>query len=95
MATHAEPDILTVEEAAEYLRVSPSTVRRMARTGLLPGVRIGRQWRFSRRQLLEWVEEAAIPEEMVELGMAEAIGERLSERNELFSWEETKERLGL
>jgi len=37
---------LTSTEVAEYLRVSPTTVRRMARRGKLRSYRIGKQYRF-------------------------------------------------
>jgi excisionase family DNA binding protein len=41
--------ILTVREVAEFLRVSPDTVRRFLRQGALPGRKIGpRQWRIRR-----------------------------------------------
>lgn len=38
--------LATVEEVADALRVSPATVRRQAKSGAIPGVRVGRQWRF-------------------------------------------------
>ena len=41
----------TVEEVAQYLRLDPDTVRVMARRGRLPGVRVGRVWRFSKERL--------------------------------------------
>ena len=41
----AEP-LWTVEEVASYLRLSPTTVRAMARRGDLPGRKVGRVWRF-------------------------------------------------
>ncbi len=50
-----EPEILNPQEAAEFLRVSLLTVQRQARAGRLPGRRIGKQWRFSRTVLLEWL----------------------------------------
>ena len=37
----------TVEEVASYLRLSPTTVRAMARRGELPGRKVGRVWRFA------------------------------------------------
>ncbi len=49
------PEILNSREAAEFLRVSPETVIREARGGRLPGRRIGKEWRFSRNALLEWL----------------------------------------
>lgn len=52
----ALPEVLTAAEAAELLRVSLRTVYRMCRTGEIPHRRIGESLRFSRRQLLEWLE---------------------------------------
>jgi excisionase family DNA binding protein len=37
--------LLTVAEAAERLRVHPTTVRRLLHQGRLPGVRVGSVWR--------------------------------------------------
>ena len=36
---------LTVDEAADQLRVHPATIRRMIKGGKLPAVRVGRLWR--------------------------------------------------
>ena len=44
-------EILTAEQAAEYLQLDPETVRRAARRGELPGARIGRRWRFRKQDL--------------------------------------------
>lgn len=44
-------DVLTAEEVAEYLRIHPYTVRRLARDGKLPGFKIGGQWRFRKESL--------------------------------------------
>lgn len=55
MAKYDEPEILTPQEAAEFLRVPLLTVQRQAKAGRLPGRRVGKEWRFSRTMLLEWV----------------------------------------
>jgi excisionase family DNA binding protein len=70
--TESSHDVLTLKEAAAYLRLRERTVLAAARKGAIPAAKIGREWRFSRRQLLEWLEEAAIPEELVEQGMIQA-----------------------
>ena len=44
-------DIVTAEEVAEYLRIHPYTVRRLARTEKLPGFKVGGQWRFNKNEL--------------------------------------------
>lgn len=43
--------LLTAEETAEFLRMHPSTVRRLLRQGKLPGSRIGRDWRVPAHSL--------------------------------------------
>jgi excisionase family DNA binding protein len=50
--------VLTLEEAAAYLRVHPSTVYRLLRSHQLPGFRIGRDWRFNQDSIDRWVVEA-------------------------------------
>jgi len=47
---------LTTEEVLSYLKITPRTIYRLIRTGELPAVRIGRQWRFRRADLDRWVE---------------------------------------
>ena len=42
-------------EAAQYLRISPRTLTRMARRGEIPSIQIGRLWRFRRADLDEWL----------------------------------------
>lgn len=50
-----ETDIMTLDEAAEYLRVHPRTLRMKASQGKIPGAKIGRVWRFHRQQLERWL----------------------------------------
>ena len=59
-------EILTVEQAAEYLQLDPETVRRAARRGELPGARIGRRWRFRKEDLDALFVEAVIDRELAE-----------------------------
>ena len=47
-------DILTAEEVANYFRIHPYTVKRLAREGKLPGFKIGGQWRFEQNVLEKW-----------------------------------------
>lgn len=44
--------MLTAEEAASLLKVSTKTLLRLARSGDLPGQKVGRAWRFVRGDLL-------------------------------------------
>ncbi len=45
--------LLTVEELATLLRVNPWTVRRLIKTGQIPGVRLGGRLYVSRRAFEE------------------------------------------
>ena len=49
------PEILTMDQAAEFLQVSRRTIQRMVKAGEIPGRQVGNQWRFEREQLREWV----------------------------------------
>ena len=51
----AGPEVLTLQEAASLLRVSPKDVEQLARQQRVPGRRIGTQWRFSRTALVAWL----------------------------------------
>ncbi len=48
-------EFLTTDEVLGYLRVNARTVYRLIRTGELPAVRVGRQWRIRRRDLDSWL----------------------------------------
>lgn len=60
----AEPTtaVLTLAEAADLLRVEPQQLLELARSGGVPGRRIGVEWRFSRAGLLSWLAGAPHPE---------------------------------
>lgn len=47
------PEVLTTEEAAALLRVSPDVLLRLSREGQVPGARLGGRWRYSRSLLEE------------------------------------------
>lgn len=50
-------EILTVDEAATFLRVSSSSIYKLAQEGKIPCRKAGRQWRFSRAALIRWIEQ--------------------------------------
>lgn len=49
--------VFTLDEAAQFLRVAPAEVERSALDGALPGRRIGREWRFSKIALIQWLNQ--------------------------------------
>jgi len=48
-------EILTPSQVAELLRIHVKTVYRLANEGTIPGNRIGRSWRFRKRDILNLV----------------------------------------
>ena len=49
------PDVLTLAEAAQHLRVTEKDVEELATQGTIPGRCIKQQWRFLRAALDEWL----------------------------------------
>lgn len=48
-------EIMTIEEVAEYLRVSERTIYDWAQKGELPGGKLGTTWRFKRDEIEKWL----------------------------------------
>lgn len=57
MATNFPNDevFLTTEEVLEYLQVNLRTIYRLIKAGRIPAVRVGRQWRFRKRDIDAWL----------------------------------------
>ncbi|MFP4564832.1 MAG: helix-turn-helix domain-containing protein, partial [Spirochaetia bacterium] len=51
-----ESEILTLEEVAQYLRVSERTVYDWAQRGEIPAGKLGTSWRFKRSEIEAWVD---------------------------------------
>ena len=49
------PEVLTLEEAAAFLRLSESTLKQQAEAGVLPGKYLEDQWRFSKQGIVQWL----------------------------------------
>lgn len=95
-----DAEVLSTDQAAELLSMHPKTLLRHARKGTIPAARIGRRWKFSKRQLLEWLEEGGERyEALVDQGLLEATEETMADvaagREKLVPWAEAKKRLGL
>jgi len=63
--------ILTAEEAAEYLRMALSTLYRYMRKGQVPCFKVGNQWRFKRSVLDEWMEKMSMLDIGLRIGSAD------------------------
>ena len=53
--TEKQPEVMTAEELAGFLRVPEATVRQYAGRFSIPGRQIGQEWRFWRVALQEWL----------------------------------------
>lgn len=62
MRSENYPEILLVEEVAEYLRVNKQTIYNLLRQGQLPAKKIGGQWRFHKKAIDEYlVAQTTVP----------------------------------
>ncbi len=58
--------VMTIQEVADYLQVSPSTIYKLANSGQLPGRKVGGRWRFARKTVEAWL-ASPLPEGNVSL----------------------------
>ena len=49
-------EILTIEEVAAYLRLTPQTIYKWAQEKRIPAVKLGKEWRFRRSILDRWID---------------------------------------
>lgn len=58
LANHRDPgrDVLTTDRVAEMLNVHPKTVAKLVTRDGLPAHRLGREYRFNRTEVLDWLE---------------------------------------
>jgi len=49
--------LMTVEEAAGYLRVGKKTIYRLLKQGKIPATRVGQQWRFNKASIDKWLHQ--------------------------------------
>jgi len=52
-------DILTLPELAKYLKTSRDTIYRKAQKGMIPAVKFGKEWRFPKDVIDEWLRKEA------------------------------------
>jgi excisionase family DNA binding protein len=56
--TEERKEILNIDEACRLLGVSSRTFAKVLREDDIPGRKIGREWKFSRQALIDWVGSA-------------------------------------
>lgn len=57
MNNEEKNEVLTAEEAAEYLKIGLPTLYRYLRAGKLPCFKMGNLWRCKKSLLDDWMEE--------------------------------------
>ena len=51
------PEIMTIGETAQYLRISQSSLYKLAQEGRIPCQKVGRHWRFRKASIDNWLDE--------------------------------------
>lgn len=50
-------EVMTITELSAYLKISKSTLYKLAHDGKLPGQKVGRHWRFHKNAIDAWLSE--------------------------------------
>lgn len=53
-------ELITVEEVADYLRVTKKTIYRLLRQGKIPATKVGHQWRFDKAAIDKWLQRSSV-----------------------------------
>jgi excisionase family DNA binding protein len=48
-------EVLDLDAAADYLGIKSRTLAQLVRSGQIPAAKVGRQWRFLKSQLTDWL----------------------------------------
>jgi len=64
--------VFTIGELATYLKISKSTLYKLAQEGGLPGVKVGRHWRFHKDAVDTWLMRKPIRANHSRCGVASA-----------------------
>ncbi len=57
MSTSHGSSVLTIGELGEYLKISKSTLYKLAQEGSIPGQKVGKHWRFHKDVVDEWLRQ--------------------------------------
>jgi excisionase family DNA binding protein len=47
--------VITLDEAALFLKIHPSTVYRLLKKGTIPAFKVGTDWRFNLESIEKWI----------------------------------------
>ncbi|MGH7206600.1 MAG: helix-turn-helix domain-containing protein, partial [Nitrospiraceae bacterium] len=57
MPQQSKDELLTVAETCRYLKIAPRTLYRYIQTRRMPGFKLGKEWRFVRSDLEQWLRQ--------------------------------------
>jgi excisionase family DNA binding protein len=57
MPYNRDDEILSIDELAEYLKISKSTLYKLVQDGGLPGQKVGKRWRFHKGAIDDWLRQ--------------------------------------
>ena len=52
-----DDEMLTIEDLASYLKLKPQTIYKWAQSGKIPGAKFGKEWRFRRSHIEDWIDD--------------------------------------
>lgn len=57
MSKEPKSEIMTAEETCRYLKITPRTLYRYLRNRQIPAFKLGKEWRFVRSDLEQWIRD--------------------------------------
>ena len=57
MAKEPKSELMTAEETCRYLKITPRTLYRYLRSRQIPAFKLGKEWRFVRSDLEQWIRD--------------------------------------
>ncbi|WP_036190047.1 helix-turn-helix domain-containing protein [Marinobacterium lacunae] len=62
MSNGQQDQVMTLEELSLYLKLPKSTVYKLVQEGRIPGQKLGKQWRFGKQAIDQWLNTQQTPE---------------------------------
>jgi len=62
MSNGQQDQVMTLEELSHYLKLPKSTVYKLVQEGRIPGQKLGKQWRFGKQAIDQWLNTQQTPE---------------------------------
>ena len=60
MTGRPKDELFTVEETCQFLKITPRTLYRYLKAQSIPAFKLGKEWRFVRSELEQWIKDRGI-----------------------------------